>query len=148
MPLGPIGMPNSDRQIKPLTPQEALIKLGSVPVGRVLFTRRGLPAVRFVNHVLDHGNVIIRDHNPDVPALSTGEPAPAVGYETDDIDPATHTGWSVTISGPATLIEDPRKAACYRDALRPWAAGETDHIISIRPRLVTGYEIIIVGVTS
>ena len=134
-------MRNTDRKILSLTPQEALIKLGSVTVGRVVYTYRGLPAVRFVNHILDHGEVVIRDHGTDIPVLHGGELAQGLVYETDEIDPATGTGWSVTISGPARLIEDPDTAASYRDVLRPWATGEGDRIISIYPHLVTGYEI-------
>ena len=134
-------MRSSERQILSLTPEEALKKLGSVTVGRAVYTYRGLPAVHFVNHVLDHGEVVIRDHGTYIPILSGRDLATALVYETDDIDPATRTGWSVTVSGPARLIEDPDAAASYRDILRPWAAGESDRIISIYPHLVTGYEI-------
>lgn len=134
-------MRSSERQIKHLTKQEALDKLSSVRVGRAVYTCRGLPAIRFVNHILDDGQVVIRDHTAHIPALGNAEAGPALTYQTDEIDPSTGTGWSVTISGPAKLVEDPAMAAWYRDVLRPWAAGDCDRIITISPQLVTGYEI-------
>lgn len=138
-------MRSSKRQIKPLTPHEALDKLGSVSVGRAVYTCRGLPAIRFVNHILDDGQVVIRDHTAHIPALGNSEPGPGLMYQTDKTDPATGTGWSVTVTGPATLVEDPATAAWYRGVLRPWAAGDCDRIITISPHLVTGYEIAVGG---
>lgn len=134
-------MRTNDRKIRPLTRQEALHRLGSAAVGRVVFTRRWLPAIRFVSHVLDNGKVIICGNGAEITAPGAVEDAVGVAYETDQIDPATRTGWSVTVIGPATLVTDPRKAARYRGTLGPWPAGETNDIISIDPQSVTGYEI-------
>ena len=39
---------------------EALRLLGSVSLGRIVFTRHALPTVRPVNHVLVDGDVVIR----------------------------------------------------------------------------------------
>jgi Pyridoxamine 5'-phosphate oxidase len=134
-------MRSSDQQVRTLTRQEALDKLGSVTVGRVLFTRRWLPAVQFVNHILDNGEVIIHASGAEIAASGTGENALGVAYQADAIDPATRTGWSVTVTGPATLVTDAREAARYRDILRPWITGGPNDIISIGLQDVTGYEI-------
>lgn len=138
-------MRSSSRQVRQLSRQEALDKLGSVSVGRVLFSHRGLPAIRFVNHILDRGVVVIRDHGSDIAAVRTSGRALVIGYETDDMDSATRLGWSVTIIGSATLVEDPAEVARYRDTLHPWVTGETDHIVTIDPQSVTGYEVITAG---
>ena len=34
--------------------------MASVPVGRIIYTRRALPAVEVVNFALDHGDIVIR----------------------------------------------------------------------------------------
>ncbi|MGC0342598.1 hypothetical protein RKD20_007632 [Streptomyces sp. SLBN-8D4] len=43
---------------------EALRLLGSVSLGRIVFTRHALPTVRPVNHVLDGGDIVIRTQRP------------------------------------------------------------------------------------
>jgi Pyridoxamine 5'-phosphate oxidase len=51
-----------------LTRREALLRLGSVSFGRVVFTHRALPAIRPVNHITDNGRVIFRTHEgADIP---------------------------------------------------------------------------------
>jgi hypothetical protein len=55
-------MAEGDRQLKPMTRQQALDKLASAPFGRVVFTEHALPALRQVNHLIDHGRIIIRSH--------------------------------------------------------------------------------------
>jgi hypothetical protein len=127
--------------MKLMSRQEALEKLLSVAVGRVLFNHHGLPGIRFVNHILDDGQIIIRGHGNHIATLISTDNTRLIGYETAEIDPATLTGWSVTVTGPAELVTDPRKLAGYRAALPPWADGEQTQIVSIRPQLVAGYEI-------
>ena len=34
--------------------------MGSVPVGRIVYTRQALPAVELVNFALDDGDIVIR----------------------------------------------------------------------------------------
>ena len=43
-----------------LSRDECLRLLASVPVGRVIYTRRAMPAVQLVNFALDHGDIVIR----------------------------------------------------------------------------------------
>jgi uncharacterized protein len=47
-------------RLSALSPEECMALLASVPVGRVVFTHRALPAIRPVNNVVDRGSVIIR----------------------------------------------------------------------------------------
>lgn len=43
-----------------LDPAEALRLLGSVSLGRIVFTRQALPTVHPVNHALDRGDIVLR----------------------------------------------------------------------------------------
>jgi|GEM_PF-6555183 Pyridoxamine 5'-phosphate oxidase len=53
-----------DGQASPAPPtdarDEALRRLASVSVGRLVFTIAGLPAIRPVNHLVDDGAVVVR----------------------------------------------------------------------------------------
>ncbi|WP_371667258.1 pyridoxamine 5'-phosphate oxidase family protein [Streptomyces sp. NBC_00289] len=120
---------------------EALRLLGSVSLGRIVFTRHALPTVRPVNHVLVDGDIVIRTHGDA--ALTrytrqTGGEGAVVAYEADDIDPDTHLGWSVVVTGYARLVTDPDELARYRALLRPWVSERMDQAVRISPDLITG----------
>ncbi|MEH0637815.1 pyridoxamine 5'-phosphate oxidase family protein [Streptomyces bottropensis] len=120
---------------------EALRLLGSVSLGRVVFTRHALPTVRPVNHVLVDGDVVIRTQGDATLARYTrqaGRTGAVVAYEADVIDPDTHTGWSVVVTGYAWLVTDPRELARYGALSRPWGTQRMDHAIRIHPDLITG----------
>ncbi|MFI9833356.1 pyridoxamine 5'-phosphate oxidase family protein [Streptomyces sp. NPDC051913] len=124
-----------------LDSSEALRLLGGVSLGRVVFTRHALPQIRPVNHVVDGGDIVIRTHEGAALTSHTrqadGEGV-VVAYEADVIDPDTHLGWSVVVTGYAHLVTDPRELARYRTMLRPWVEQTMDYAVRIRPDLVTG----------
>ncbi|AZP15516.1 pyridoxamine 5'-phosphate oxidase family protein [Streptomyces aquilus] len=124
-----------------LDSSEALRLLGGVSLGRVVFTRHALPQIRPVNHVVDGGDIVIRTHEGAALTSHTGRadgPGVVVAYEADLIDPDTHLGWSVVVTGYAHLVTDPRELARYRAMLRPWVEQTMDYAVRIRPDLVTG----------
>ncbi|MBQ0827100.1 pyridoxamine 5'-phosphate oxidase family protein [Streptomyces tagetis] len=135
------SIPVRPRRSTELDSEEALRLLGSVSLGRIVFTQHALPTVRPVNHVLDDGDVIIRTHEGAALTSRTrtaGDPGVVVAYEADAIDPETHLGWSVVVTGYARLVTDPRDLARYQAMLRPWVEQTMDYAIRIRPDLVTG----------
>lgn len=120
---------------------EALLLLGSVSFGRIVFTQQALPTIRPVNHVLADGDIVIRTHAGAALTSRTRQAQDlgvVVAYEADDIDPDTHLGWSVVVTGYARLISDPEELARYQALLRPWAEQTMDYAVRIRPDLVTG----------
>ncbi|OIJ68689.1 pyridoxamine 5'-phosphate oxidase family protein [Streptomyces mangrovisoli] len=134
-------LPAGPRRSVALTSDEALHLLAGVSFGRVVFTQHALPTVRPVNHVLDGGDIIIRTH--EGAALSSragqaGEPGVVVAYEADDIDPLSHVGWSVVVTGYAHLVTDPAELTRVRALLHPWVDRTMDYAVRIRPGLVTG----------
>ncbi|MFM9589240.1 pyridoxamine 5'-phosphate oxidase family protein [Streptomyces scabiei] len=129
------------RRTVDLDSDEALRLLGTVSYGRIVFTRHALPTVRPVNHVLDRGEIVIRTREGAALTTRTQEAdgqGVVVAYEADVIDPDTHLGWSVVVTGYARPVTDPEELARYRAILRPWVSGTTDHAVRIRPDLVTG----------
>ncbi|MFI6010063.1 pyridoxamine 5'-phosphate oxidase family protein [Streptomyces sp. NPDC051243] len=124
---------------------EALRLLGSVSFGRIVFTQHALPTVRPVNHVLDEGDIVIRTHEGAAltsRAKQAGAPGVVVAYEADSIDPGTHLGWSVVVTGYAHLVTDARDLARYQDILHPWVGRAMDYAVRIRPDLVTGVRLV------
>lgn len=119
---------------------ECLALMGSVPLGRLVFTDRALPAVQPVNFVLDGDEVIIRTSSGSKLAAATRRAI--VAFEADDFDDDGATGWSVTIVGQAVHICDPvRLQQVLRLPLEPWSPGTRDHFISISADQVTGRRI-------
>ncbi|WP_225801380.1 pyridoxamine 5'-phosphate oxidase family protein [Streptomyces sp. NK15101] len=126
-------------------PEEALRLLSRVPLGRIVFTRHALPEIRPVNHIVDAGDVVIRTHDGAAltrRARDAGVRGVVVAYEADDIDTVTRLGWSVMVTGYCRLVTDPQEAARYRAVLRPWTDRPTDHVVRIRPDLITGIRLV------
>ncbi|KOU22632.1 pyridoxamine 5'-phosphate oxidase [Streptomyces sp. WM6372] len=140
----PAVLRTAQRRVEDLPTEEALELLGSMELGRIVFTRHALPAVRPVNHLLDAGDIIVRvqDGSTLAALLATQEDAGiVVAYEADAINPLTHLGWSVVATGYATAVTDPAEIERYAHLLRPWAAGTGSGAIRIRPDLVTGFRL-------
>lgn len=139
---GTVPMSGEPRVMQELSKAEALRRLSSVPFGRVVFSRGALPAIRPVNHLVDDGQVIIGSDEGDAIVGGAGAwRGTVLAYEADDLDHAARAGWSVVVTGLARLVDDSREAARYREALRPWLAGEMGHVIRIDTEIVTGFEL-------
>ncbi len=120
-----------------LSRDECLTLMASVPVGRIIYTRRALPAVELVNFALDHGDIVIRtDRSGKLAAATRGA---VVAFEADQLNLDTLSGWSVTAIGPSSEVTDPEELARLRTiGLRPWAMGTRDHFIRISPVMLNG----------
>lgn len=120
---------------------ECLRLLGSVSVGRIVFTDRALPAVQPVNFVLHDGDVVIRTASASKLAVAARNAV--VAFEADELDPALRAGWSVTVVGRARVASDPAECVALAELpLRSWAPGPLDHFILVRPSTVSGRRIV------
>jgi len=116
---------------------ESLRLLASVPVGRLIFTVNALPAVRLMNFALAGGLIVVRTAADTTVARQVN--GAVVAFEADDLDAATSSGWSVMVTGRATLISDPGLIARYQKVpLVAWAPGERDQYVTITTELVEG----------
>jgi uncharacterized protein len=122
--------------VEVLSREESLALLASVPVGRIVFTVRALPAIQPMNFVVDNGGIVIRT-GPGTKLSATLQNG-VVAFETDEIDPARSEGWSVTVVGRIQEITDPFEIERLDAALTPWAPGERQHFLKITPEVVTG----------
>ncbi|MBP2479179.1 hypothetical protein JOF53_008051 [Crossiella equi] len=119
--------------------KDSLRLLASVSFGRVVFSQNALPTARPVRHFVDGGAVVVRTHLGPAARSVLGQ---VVAYQADAIDEQEHLGWSVIVTGYARIVDDPADAARYERLLPPWASGEPDRAIRIRPVLVAGYELV------
>ena len=129
-------------QLRQLSRTRALELLGSVNLGRLVFTHQALPAVRPVNHLVECESIIVRATAGAAIISAANRHGIVVAYEADSIDPDSHVGWSVIVVGTARLLTDDSAAARYRARLRPWVSGPVDDVITISSDLVTGYELV------
>jgi uncharacterized protein len=116
---------------------DCLRLMASVPVGRVIYTRQALPAVELVNFAVEGGDIVIRT-SPGGKLAAAARDA-IVAFETDRVDTARRSGWSVTAIGRSQEVTDPADIGRLRQiGLESWAPGERDHFIRITPGILNG----------
>jgi hypothetical protein len=116
---------------------EAIALLETQEVGRLVYTRRALPAVMPVNFVVRGGGILI--WTGAASPLGQALRGAVVAFQADELDRATRSGWSVTVTGTAKLVTDETELARARaDGPVPWAPGIKDHLIRIPIAMVTG----------
>ena len=107
-------------------------------VGRVLFVEEGRGPVAIpVNFRMDGDDVVFRTASGAVTAV--GVLQPTVSFDVDHVDDALSEGWSVLLTGTASMITDPvelRHAASL--GIEPWAGGDRPSYVRLRPSQVTG----------
>jgi len=120
-----------------LSRDECMRLIGSVPVGRIVYTRQALPAVELVNFILDDGDIVIRtDAGGKLAAATRGA---VVAFEADSVDTIRHAGWSVTVVGQSRAVTDGAEVRYLEHSgLMPWAPGKHDHFIRISPAIING----------
>lgn len=133
-------MESNGSVLEHLSRGECMRLMGSVPVGRIVYTRQALPAVELVNFALDAGDIVIRtDASGKLAAATRGA---VVAFETDSVDVEGHAGWSVTIIGQSRAVTDAEEIRhLEQTALESWAPGNHDHFIRISPTIVHGRRI-------
>jgi nitroimidazol reductase NimA-like FMN-containing flavoprotein (pyridoxamine 5'-phosphate oxidase superfamily) len=120
-----------------LSQDECLLLMASVSVGRIVYTRRALPAVELVNFALIDGDIVIRTNAEGKLAAATR--GAVVAFEADSVDLGGHAGWSVTVVGQARAVTDGEETRCLeRVALTSWVPGQGGHFIRIAPAIVNG----------
>jgi nitroimidazol reductase NimA-like FMN-containing flavoprotein (pyridoxamine 5'-phosphate oxidase superfamily) len=120
---------------------EAVALLGTQDVGRLVYTRRALPAVTPVNFLLRDGAIWI--WTASTSSMWPGVRGAVVAFEVDELDAATRSGWSVVVLGVAELVTRPQEIEdARRHGPEPWVAGRKEHLIRIPLELVSGRRIV------
>ncbi|MGW7446595.1 helix-turn-helix domain-containing protein [Kitasatospora sp. NPDC054795] len=119
---------------------ECWARLGSGGIGRLAVSTEEGPVVLPVNFRVLDATVVYRTAAESTPAAGVGG---QVAFEVDHIDEALRSGWSVLVKGTATLLDDPEviEHLSRRGRPAPWAGGERDVWVRIRPSAITGRRI-------
>jgi len=118
--------------------EQSLALLATTDIGRIIFARSALPAVDLVTFVVDGSDVAIRTGG-DARTIAVLANA-IIAFQTDDFDRTDRLGWSVTVTGLATLVTSPADIDRLSPMLRPWgsAGGHSDRFLRIRADVVSG----------
>ncbi|MFD0372102.1 pyridoxamine 5'-phosphate oxidase family protein [Streptomyces sp. NPDC059071] len=114
---------------------EALWLLEGSRRGRLVLIRRGEPLVRPAVHTWTRGHLVVR-----APVQAAAVP-PSVTYHVDELPGRAASGWSVSVTGPASEVTEPHEAAHYRRALDGWTHGPHDTLLRITPQTLTGFRL-------
>ncbi|WP_129843599.1 pyridoxamine 5'-phosphate oxidase family protein [Streptomyces sp. RFCAC02] len=121
--------------------QECLRLLAEVPVGRVVYTRQALPAVLPVNFTLDTDEAVLLRTSAGSD-LARAVHGAVVAFEADEFDAARRSGWSVVVTGRATLVADPaERERLLRTGPTSWMPVQGDVFVRIEAEMVTGREL-------
>lgn len=135
-----------DPILEELTEDESLRLIKQAEIGRIGFSGRYGPVVLPVNYKVVEGSVVFRTAvgSPLGEDLRTGiaHAEYKVAFEIDEIDAQARTGWSVMIQGAAHHVDDEEELAVMVQAgIEPWAGGERDHFVRIKPSVISGRRI-------
>jgi len=131
-------MSDDEARLQVLTHEECLELLRAGGVGRIAFDVDEFPVIFPVNYRLveTFGRVWIalRTRPGNVIASAPSN----VAFQTDEIDPAHHQGWSVLARG--TLHPVDPDAADFRERFdpHPWIEAERDAWLIVDPFVLTG----------
>jgi nitroimidazol reductase NimA-like FMN-containing flavoprotein (pyridoxamine 5'-phosphate oxidase superfamily) len=112
-------------------------------VGRLATVLDGQPDIFPVNHVVDHGSVVIRTAKGAKLMGAAGHP---VAFEVDGYDVEHRSAWSVVVKGRAvelTRLDDVLDA--MELPLFPWHGSSKPHFLRIEASEVTGRRFVVAG---
>ncbi len=110
-------------------------------IGRVGFSTPEGPVMLPVNYAMSAGAVVFRTENDGF--LAGHADGSEAGFEVDRLDEAMRQGWSVLVLGPIARVTDPAELTSLQEqaAVWPWAGGEREAYLRIKPRRVSGRRI-------
>ncbi|MET9311851.1 pyridoxamine 5'-phosphate oxidase family protein [Kribbella sp. NPDC003505] len=120
---------------------ECLRLLQSVPIGRLVYTSGGLPAVRLVNFLLDADTVVFNSGRGD--KFRAAERGDVVAFEADEVDLERHVGWTVTAIGHLSVVSDDEAAELRRTLpVRSWLPMEDPRLVRVGVESVHGRRLV------
>jgi nitroimidazol reductase NimA-like FMN-containing flavoprotein (pyridoxamine 5'-phosphate oxidase superfamily) len=117
-----------------------LTRLAARPVGRVAMFDRGSIVILPVNHVVDGMTIGFRTTTGT--KLFHAIHGSEVGFEVNEFDADTRTGWSILVQGTAALASDAETLRLHQLASCPWTSG-TRRWVVIHPHEISGRELLL-----
>jgi nitroimidazol reductase NimA-like FMN-containing flavoprotein (pyridoxamine 5'-phosphate oxidase superfamily) len=119
---------------------ECIRLMSRTTIGRLALSVGALPVILPVNFLLDRDRILIR--TGEGTKLDAALRDAVVAFEVDDMDPWTHGGWSVCVTGSAHEISDVDELdRVARLPLPHWAPAGVDHVVAVSMEFVSGRRI-------
>jgi nitroimidazol reductase NimA-like FMN-containing flavoprotein (pyridoxamine 5'-phosphate oxidase superfamily) len=115
--------------------------LDGTRLGRLGITSGALPTILPINFRLVEERIVFRTGVGTKLEAATSNAI--VAFEVDDLDPLSHTGWSVVVTGLAHEVTDPEERERLDAGRLPfWAPSAGDRIVAISTEMISGRRIL------
>ncbi|WP_353950222.1 pyridoxamine 5'-phosphate oxidase family protein [Knoellia sp. S7-12] len=141
--MNDIDAPTDHSDLRVMSTDECTGRLATAGIGRVAFVRSGEVVVLPVHHVVHGLDVYFRTSGGS--KIEAAADHSQVGFEVDDYDRALLTGWSVSLTGAASLVDEDDLIRELADSdPTPWMVGDPNHSVwvRIRPDQISGRELL------
>ncbi|HZC27548.1 MAG TPA: pyridoxamine 5'-phosphate oxidase family protein [Actinopolymorphaceae bacterium] len=106
-------------------------------VGRIVLSVDALPAALPVTYRMIANTIVFRTA-PGTKLTAALDHA-VVGFEVDNLDPASHSGWSVLVVGISDVVTDPTEiTALDKSGIRSWLTTAEPHYVTINIDRISG----------
>ena len=137
--VNPVELDSNGLEV--LSRDECLRLLATASLGRVAVSSAALPTILPVGFHFDGSRILIRTGRGTKLGAATRDAV--VAFEVDEVSPATHTGWSVVVTGVARELSDPDdRAAAALASQSQWVRGDNSRIVAISTDIVTGRRVV------
>lgn len=120
-----------------LSEHECRHLLGVGDVGRVVVSVDAMPAALPVNYRIVDNAIVFRTA-PGTKLTAAVDQA-VVGFEVDEIDRATNSGWSVLVVGRSAVVDDEKEIAELERAEIPsWTSRELPYFVKVEIAYISG----------
>jgi len=134
--------PTDHSGLRVMSTDECLTRLASSAIGRVGFACDGEVLVLPVHHVVRGTDIYFRTGGGSkIEAASDHSP---MGFEVDGHDDSTHSGWSVTVTGVASIVDDDALTSELAELHGgEWSVGDLDAQtwVGVRSHTISGREL-------
>jgi transcriptional regulator with XRE-family HTH domain len=126
--------------LETLTPAQCRAYLAGGGVGRFLFLASRGPVAVPVNYRMLAGDIVFRTGSAAIIAACT--PGQLASFDVDHVDDVLSEGWSVLVSGTASLVTAGHELAeTAALGITPWAGGDHDTCVRLAAAEITGRRI-------
>lgn len=130
-------VPLTSTRLVTLDDAACLEKLAGAQIGRVIMSIDALPAAHPVTYTLIGEDIVFRTRAGA--KLDAALDHTVVGFEVDELDLESHSGWSVLAVGMADVVTDPDEIAeLEQHDIRSWVGVDLPHYVRIRIAQLTG----------
>ncbi len=137
--MEPVALDRNGLEV--LDRNECLRLLATTTFGRVGISLGALPVILPINFRLVEEQIVFRTGIGS--KLDAATRSAVVAFEADDIEPFSHAGWSVAVTGEAREVTEPGELGVLKAAHIPhWAPSADGHVIAVSTTMISGRRIL------